>query len=133
MRTALVGSDPRHAAGRMQLAEELLRATPRREAAGIGRGSGRGGSPAPPPALEEHQSERVGAARGHGIAAGIVAGMLYPFLAGVFFPNTNPDRPIPEGLENRIFWAMLASVIFSVALGHTLNRKTVPTETPVVK
>jgi hypothetical protein len=65
------------------------------------------------------------------IGAGIVAGMLYPFLAAVFFPNANPDRTIPEGLANRIFWAMLASVLLSIALGHTLNRK--PTQTATVK
>ncbi len=38
------------------------------------------------------------------IGAGIVAGMLYPFLAAVLLPSGNPDRTIPEGLANRAFW-----------------------------
>ena len=63
------------------------------------------------------------------IGAGIVAGMLYPFLAAVLLPSGNPDRTIPDGLANRAFWALLASILLSIALGHTLNRKTVPTAT----
>ena len=57
------------------------------------------------------------------IGAGILAGMIYPISAAAIFPNANPDQTIPDGLENRILWAMLASVLFSLILGRTLNRK----------
>ncbi|MCA9070657.1 MAG: hypothetical protein KDA84_17120, partial [Planctomycetaceae bacterium] len=57
------------------------------------------------------------------VGTGIVVGLFYPFLAAVFFPNDRSDWTVPDGFGNRIFWAMLASLLFSIAVGRTLNTR----------
>jgi hypothetical protein len=59
-------------------------------------------------ALSGHALVRatVGAALG-----GLLAGLMYPLAAAFVFPVDATDRAVPGGVENRLFWSILAFVL----------------------
>lgn len=59
-----------------------------------------------------------------GIFAGVLAGMLYPFLAGVLLPNSITETLIPVGMVNRLLWLGLAGGLLGMLIpATTLSRR----------
>jgi hypothetical protein len=72
---------------------------------------------------------------GAGIAAGVIAGLLYSPLAAMLFPTERSEQPLPTGAWNRLFWISLPAGLMGLAIGRASSERSPPQpedEAPVV-
>lgn len=54
-----------------------------------------------------------------GIVAGLIAALIYPIGAGLFFKMNRSETAVPEGLANQFFWGLLGAVLIFTVVGRT--------------
>lgn len=58
---------------------------------------------------------------GAGIVGWIIAGLLFPIVASVLFPESDPDLVIPSGNMSRLLWTTLSATLIGMMAGRNLS------------
>jgi hypothetical protein len=72
-------------------------------------------------ALVRQPGTRVGQLLSSALVAGVVAALLYPLVALIFFRAANPDRPIPFETGLRLVCFVVGGVVLGVAAARWLR------------
>jgi hypothetical protein len=68
-----------------------------------------------------------------GVAAGVLAAILYPLAVSMLLPGASTDALLPEERLNRLLWALLLSAIIGLVIpiaGRRRKPNTAPAPLP---